>query len=61
MTEKIREKEAIRAGKGFTLFISNEDVNGIINIIKSLQDSSVLVDGVTETVKKEIKKTRWIS
>ena len=61
MTEKISEKEAIRAGKGFTLFISNEDVNGIINIIKSLQDSSVLVDGVTETVKKEIKKTRWIS
>ena len=61
MTEKISEKEAIRAGKGFTLYISNEDVNGIINIIKSLQDSSVLVDGVTETVKKEIKKTRWIS
>ena len=61
MTEKISEKEAIRAGKGFTLFISNGDVNGIINIIKSLQDSSVLVDGVTETVKKEIKKTRWIS
>ena len=61
MTEKISEKEAIRAGKGFTLYISNEDVNGIINIIKSLQDSSVLVDGVTETVKKEIKKTRSIS
>ena len=61
MTGKISEKEAIRAGKGFTLYISNEDVNGIINIIKSLQDSSVLVDGVTETVKKEIKKTRWIS
>ena len=61
MTGKISEKEAIRAGKGFTLYISNEDVNGIINIIKPLQDSSVLVDGVTETVKKEIKKTRWIS
>ena len=59
---KIREKGAVRAGKGFTLFISNEDMNDIIKIIKSLEDSNVLIDGITETVKHEIKKTRrWIS
>ena len=30
-------------------------------IIKSLEDSGVLTDGVTETVKDKIKKTRrWI-
>ena len=29
---------------------------GIINIIKSLQDSVLLINGVTETVKHEIKK-----
>ena len=36
------------AGKGFTLFILNEDMN-IIKIIKSLEDSGALIDGVTET------------
>ena len=53
---KISGKGAVRAGKGFTLFISNEDMNDIIKIIKSLEDSGVLIDGVTETVKHEIKK-----
>ena len=38
------------------LFISNEDMNDIIKIIKSLEDSGVLIDGVTETVKHEIKR-----
>ena len=52
---KISGKGALRAGKGFALFISNEDINDIIVIIKSIEDSSVLIDGVTETVKHEIK------
>ena len=46
----------MRAGKRFTLFISNEDMNDIIQIKKSLGDSGVLIDGVTETVKHETKK-----
>ena len=33
-------------------------MNDIIIIIKSLEDSKVLIDGVTQTVKDEIKKTR---
>ena len=37
-------------------------MNGIIKIIKSLDDSCILIDGLTETVKHEIKKTRrWVS
>ena len=47
-------KGAVRARKGFTLLISNEDINDI-KIIKSLEDSNVLFDGITETVKHEIK------
>ena len=43
-----------RAGKGFTLFISNEDMDGINRIIKSLEDSGVLTDGVTDTVRNEV-------
>ena len=53
---KISGKTAVRAEKGFTLFILNEDINGIIKIIKSLEDSGVLIDGVTETVKYEKNK-----
>ena len=36
-------------------FILNEDINDIINIIKSLENSGVLIDGVIETVKHQIK------
>ena len=53
---KTSRKEAVRAGRELTLFISNEDIIDIIKVIKSLEDSSVLIDGATETVKHEIKK-----
>ena len=52
----MKEKWAVREWNGFTLFISNEDVNDIIKIIKSLKDLGVLIESVTETVKHEIKK-----
>ena len=54
--KQISGKVASRAGKGFTLFITAENVNDIIRIIKSLEDSGIFIDGVTETVKHEIKK-----
>ena len=42
-----------------TVFISKEDMNDI-KIIKSLQDLGVLIDGVNEAVKDEIKiKKLW--
>ena len=49
---KVSGKGAARAGKGFVLFILNEDMNDIIEIIKWL-DSRALIDGVTETLKHE--------
>ena len=51
-----RKQGAVRAGKGFTLFISNEDMDDIIKIVESLENSGLLIDGATETVKHEIKK-----
>ena len=58
---KISGKGAVEAGKGFTLSILNKDMNDIIKIINSLEDSGVLIDGVAETIKHEMKKTRrWI-
>ena len=53
-TERRRSgKRVARAGKEFTLLISNEGMDDIIRIIKSLEDSGVLNNGVTETVKHE--------
>ena len=47
---------AVRARKGFTLFISNDIMDDIVKNLESIETSSLLNDGVTETVKHEIKK-----
>ena len=39
-----------------TLIISNDEIDYIIKIIKSLEDSSSLIKGVTETVQNEVKE-----
>ena len=46
----------MRVGKGLTLFVLNEDMIDIIKTIKSLEDSVILIDRATKTVKHEIKK-----
>ena len=51
-------KRTVGAGKGFNLFILNEDMNDIVKTIKSLENSGVFIDGVTETVKDKIKKNK---
>ena len=39
-----------------TLVISNDEIHDIIKIIKSLEDSGLLIKGVTETVQNEVKE-----
>ena len=34
-----------------TLIISNDEIHDLIKIVKSLQDSGLLVKGITETLK----------
>ena len=41
-----------------TLIISNDEINDIIKIIKSLEDSGLLLKGVTETVQNEVKEQK---
>ena len=53
---KISCQGAVKAGKGFDLFISNGGMDDIIKIVESLGKSDLLIDGATETVKHEIKK-----
>ena len=53
---KISWKGAVKAGKRFTFIISNEDNNDNIEIVDSRENSGLLIDGATETVKHEIRK-----
>ena len=41
-----------------TLIISNDEMNDIIKIVKSLEDSGVLLKGVSETIQHEAKEQR---
>ena len=52
---KMCEWGVVRAGKRTTSVISNEDI-GDIRIIKSPGNSGVLLDRVSETIKREIRR-----
>ena len=41
-----------------TLIISNDEIKDIIKIVKSLEDSGLLLKGVTEAVQNEVKKQK---
>ena len=41
-----------------TLIISNEEMNGIIKIVQTPENSNILLKGVTKTIKNEIKKQK---
>ena len=38
------------------IIISNDEMKDIIEIVKSLEDSGLLLEGVTETVQNEVKE-----
>ena len=43
-----------------TLIISDDEKEDIINIVKSLEDSVLLLKGVTETVQNEVKEQKEV-
>ena len=46
-------------GSGSTiLIISNEDMEGLIKIVKSFEDPGLLLKGATETVQNEVKEQK---
>ena len=49
------EKKKIHGSGTATLIISNEDMNDIMKIVQALEDSNILLKGVTKTIKKETK------
>ena len=48
----------IGSGNHATLIISNNDMHDILKIVKSLEDSGLLLDGTTETEKNEVKEQK---
>ena len=51
-------KKILRSGHNTTLIISNDEIKDILKIVKSLEDSELLLEGVSETIKNEAKRTK---
>ena len=51
-------KKILGSGNNTTLIISNYEMGDIIKIVKSLEDSGVLLKGVSETIQHEAKEQR---
>ena len=51
-------KKILGSGNNTTLIISNKDMDDLIKIVKSLEDSSLLLKGITRSVQNEIKEQK---
>ena len=49
-------KKILGTGSVTTLIISNDEIEDIIKTVKSLEDSGLLLEGVTGTVQNEVKE-----
>ena len=54
-TDAAIHKKMFGSGKT-TLIISNKEMNNIMKIIKSIEESGLLIKGVSVTIKNEAKK-----
>ena len=57
-TDAAITKKILGSGNHTTLIISNDDMQDLLKIVKSLEDSGSLLDGITETVKNEVKEQK---
>ena len=51
-------KKILGSGHNATIIISNDEIEDIIKIVKSLEDSGLLLKAVTETVQNEVKEQK---
>ena len=56
--KKMLGSEATKGAGTTTLIVSNDEMNNIIKIVKSLENSGVLLKGVSETIQHEAKEQR---
>ena len=53
-------KKILRSGHNTTLIISNDEMEGILKIVKSLENSGILLKEVSETIKYEAKEQKRV-
>ena len=58
LTDALIHKKVGPGANNTTLIISNDDLQDLLKIIKSLVDNGLLLDGITETVKNEVKEQK---
>ena len=51
-------KKKLGSGNHITLIISKNDMQDILKIVKSLDNSGILLNGITETVENEVKQQK---
>ena len=56
-TDAVIQKKIFGSGM-VTLEFSNENLNDIIEIVKSLEKSGLLIKGISETVENEVKEQK---
>ena len=52
------QKKKIHGSGTTTLIVSNEEINDIMKIVQALEDSNILLKGVTKTIENEKKKNK---
>ena len=57
-TDAVINKKTLGSGNHLTLIISNDDIQDLLKIVKSLEDSGILSDGITDTAKTEVKEQK---
>ena len=61
--QEFKKEKKIHGSGITTLTISNKEINGIMKIVKAVEDSNILLKGVTKTITNETKeqKRRFLS
>ena len=59
-SDAAKNKKILGSGNHTTLIISIDDMQDLLKIVKSLEDSGTLLDGMTETVKNEVKEQKGV-
>ena len=49
-------KKILGSGNYTTLIIPNNDMQDLLKIVESIEDSGILLNGITETIKTEVKE-----
>ena len=56
--QELKKNKKVHGSGTTTLIISNEEMNDIMKIVQALEDSNILLKGVTKTIKNETKEQK---